>query len=40
MREKKYGIWQAITWGDIAKMGEQLACGLHQAGLRQQDHMM
>src|SRR5450830_1833189 len=40
MREKEYGIWQAFTWADMAAMVEQLACGLHQAGLRQHDHMV
>src|SRR5664280_2281415 len=40
MREKQYGIWQALTWADMAAMVEQLACGLHQAGLRQHDHMV
>ncbi len=40
MREKEYGIWQAITWGDMAAQVEYLACGLHQAGLRQHDHMI
>ncbi|MCK9214676.1 MAG: AMP-binding protein, partial [Rhodoferax sp.] len=40
MREKEYGIWQAFTWGDMASLVEHLACGLHQAGLRQHDHMV
>ena len=40
MREKEYGIWQAITWQEMAAMVEHLACGLHQAGLRQHDHMV
>ena len=40
MREKEYGIWQALTWADLAKMVEHLACGLHQAGLRRDDHMV
>ena len=40
MREKEYGIWQALTWADFAKMVEHLACGLHQAGLRRDDHMV
>lgn len=40
MREKEYGIWQALSWSDLAVMVEQLACGLHQAGLRQHDHMV
>ena len=40
MREKEYGIWQALTWADLAKLVEHLACGLHQAGLRRDDHMV
>lgn len=40
MREKEYGIWQALTWADLAAMVEQLAAGLHQAGLRRDDHMV
>ncbi|MDD2923623.1 AMP-binding protein [Rhodoferax sp.] len=40
MREKEYGIWQAISWADLAVQVEHLACGLHQAGLRQHDHMV
>ncbi len=40
MREKEYGIWQALTWADLAKMVEHLACGLHEAGLKRGDHMV
>jgi len=40
MREKEYGIWQALCWADLAQLVEQLACGLYQAGLRQHDHMI
>jgi long-chain acyl-CoA synthetase len=40
MREKEYGIWQALTWSDLAKMVENLACGLHEAGLKRGDHMV
>ncbi len=40
MREKEYGIWQALSWASLATMVEHLACGLHQAGLRQGDHMV
>ena len=40
MREKEYGIWQAITWGALAQLVEQLACGLHQAGLARGEHMV
>jgi long-chain acyl-CoA synthetase len=40
MREKEYGIWQALTWSDLATMVEHLACGLHEAGLKRGDHMI
>ncbi len=40
MREKEYGIWQTHTWADMAALVEQVACGLHQAGLRRGEHMI
>ena len=40
MREKEFGIWQALSWAELAAMVEQLACGLHQAGLRRGEHMI
>ena len=40
LREKEYGIWQTLSWADLATMVEQLACGLHQAGLRRDEHMV
>ncbi len=40
MREKEYGIWQALTWADLATLVEHLACGLHDAGLKRGDHMV
>ena len=40
MREKEYGIWQSLTWSDLAVMVEHLACGLHQAGIQRGDHMV
>jgi long-chain acyl-CoA synthetase len=40
MREKEYGIWQTTTWAGMAELVEQLACGLHQAGLRRGEHMV
>ena len=40
MREKEYGIWQALSWADLAALVEHLACGLHQAGLRRNEHMI
>ncbi len=40
MREKEYGIWQALSWAELARLVEHLACGLHQAGLRRGEHMV
>ncbi len=40
MREKEYGIWQTISWQDMATMVAQMACGLHQAGLKRGEHMV
>lgn len=40
MREKAYGIWQITTWSEMALMVEQLACGLHQAGLTRGEHVV
>src|SRR5665647_207443 len=40
MREKEYGIWQALSWADLARMVEQLAGGLAEAGLRRGEHMI
>ncbi|HYF20497.1 MAG TPA: AMP-binding protein, partial [Ramlibacter sp.] len=40
MREKEYGIWQTLTWADLARLVERLACGLHQAGLRRGEHLV
>jgi len=40
MREKEYGIWQTLTWAALAAMVEEIACGLHQAGLSRGEHMV
>jgi len=40
MREKEYGIWQSLSWADLLAMVQQLAGGLHQAGLRRGEHMV
>jgi len=40
MREKEFGIWQALHWSDLRQLVEHIACGLHQAGLRRDDHMV
>ncbi len=40
MREKEYGIWQTHSWADMAALVEQIACGLHQAGLQRHEHII
>ncbi len=40
MREKEYGIWQTLTWSDLATLVEQIACGLHEAGLARNEHLV
>ncbi len=40
MREKEYGIWQTLTWSQMAQLVERLACGLHQAGVARDDHLV
>ncbi|MDP3761665.1 MAG: AMP-binding protein [Ramlibacter sp.] len=40
MREKEYGIWQTHSWSAMAQLVEHLACGLHLAGLRSDEHMV
>ena len=40
MREKKYGIWQTMSWSDMAQLVRNLACGLSQAGLRRGEHLV
>ncbi|MFI4927049.1 MAG: AMP-dependent synthetase/ligase [Burkholderiales bacterium] len=40
MREKEYGIWQTLTWAELAGTVESLACGLHRAGLARGEHMV
>jgi long-chain acyl-CoA synthetase len=40
MREKEYGIWQTTSWAAMAKLVEAIACGLHQAGLKRNEHMV
>ena len=38
LREKEYGIWQTMSWSELAKLVERVACGLHQAGLQRGEH--
>ena len=40
MREKEYGIWQTHSWLEMAQLVEQLACGLHHAGLTRGEHLV
>lgn len=40
MREKEYGIWQTLTWSDLATLVEHIACGLHEAGLTRNEHLV
>ncbi|HEY1228159.1 MAG TPA: AMP-binding protein, partial [Ramlibacter sp.] len=40
MREKEFGIWQALTWAGLAQLVEQLAAGLHAAGLARGEHLV
>jgi long-chain acyl-CoA synthetase len=40
LREKEFGIWQTLTWRDVALLVRELACGLAQAGLKRGDHLV
>ena len=40
MREKEYGIWQAWSWSDMMHLTQNMACGMHLAGLERGDHMV
>ncbi|MEN9780097.1 MAG: hypothetical protein RL087_1345 [Pseudomonadota bacterium] len=40
IREKEYGIWQTLTWAQLATLVEHIACGLHQQGLKRGEHMV
>ncbi len=40
LREKEYGIWQSITWGQLALLVRQLACGMAEAGMTRDQHVV
>jgi long-chain acyl-CoA synthetase len=40
LREKSFGIWQTITWSQVAQLVRHLACGLAEAGLRRGEHLV
>jgi len=39
LREKEFGIWQAITWGDYYENVKRLALGLHLLGFQKGDKL-
>ncbi len=39
MREKDLGIWQTITWSEVARRAQELAHGLSQLGVGQGHHV-
>ncbi len=40
LREKQYGIWQALTWRQLAALVQEMAHGFAAAGLRRGDHLV
>jgi long-chain acyl-CoA synthetase len=40
LREKEYGIWQTLTWSELALLVRRLACGLAHAGVQRGDHLV
>jgi long-chain acyl-CoA synthetase len=40
LREKEYGIWQSITWAQLAQLVRELAGGLAQAGVQRGQHVV
>ena len=40
LREKEYGIWQTLTWSQLAHLVRELAAGLAQAGLQRGQHIV
>ncbi len=40
LREKVYGIWQTLTWGQLATLVRELACGLAATGVKRGDHVV
>ncbi|MCK6433080.1 MAG: AMP-binding protein [Burkholderiaceae bacterium] len=40
LREKIYGIWQTLTWVELATQVRHLACGLADAGLERGAHVV
>jgi long-chain acyl-CoA synthetase len=40
LREKEFGIWQTLSWRDLAELVEALAGGLAEAGLERGGHLV
>jgi long-chain acyl-CoA synthetase len=40
LREKEYGIWQTITWAELAQLVRRLACGMAEAGVQRGQHVV
>ncbi|MFN3416043.1 MAG: AMP-dependent synthetase/ligase [Caldimonas sp.] len=40
LREKEYGIWQTMSWAELATLVRHLAGGLAQAGLQRGQHLV
>ena len=40
LREKEYGIWQTLSWSQLAELVRALAGGLAAAGLRRGEHLV
>jgi long-chain acyl-CoA synthetase len=40
LREKEYGIWQTMSWAELATLVRHLAGGLAQAGLQRGEHLV
>lgn len=40
LREKAYGVWQTLTWAQLATLVRELALGLAAAGLRRGEHVV
>jgi long-chain acyl-CoA synthetase len=40
LREKEYGIWQTLSWSDLAQLVRALAAGLTLAGLQRGQHLI
>lgn len=40
LREKVYGIWQTLTWAELAQLVRDIAGGFAAAGLKRDDHVV